>query len=165
VGVFVCFIVLTTVHNPDNASNPVRKICRIRQSCSIYLIYLYAVAEFTPYLGREDAFQQSVVTYLRSAYPKVLAIHCPNGGNRNYLEARKFKRLGVIAGVPDLLVFRHRVIDGVPYCGIALELKVGRNKPTANQQQIMGALQGQHWKVHVTWSLDEAIYLLEEFLD
>ena len=49
------------------------------------------------------------------AYPDLLIFHVPNGGNRNLAEALKFKRMGVLPGVADFLMFAE--------ADIAIELK------------------------------------------
>ncbi len=40
------------------------------------------------------------------AHPQLLIFHVPNGGSRNIAEAMKFKRMGVLPGVADFLVFK-----------------------------------------------------------
>ena len=51
-----------------------------------------------------------------NAYPDLeLLYHVPNGGSRNKAEASKLKRMGVRAGVPDLVL-------PVPRAGYALSL-------------------------------------------
>ncbi len=42
--------------------------------------------------------------------------HIPNGGSRNIIEAAKFKKLGVKAGVPDLQL----IVQMVRYTGFGL---------------------------------------------
>lgn len=55
----------------------------------------------------EDALQRGIVQYLRAILPadgfRVCAI--PNGGRRSKIEAAIMKGLGVLAGMPDLLIF------------------------------------------------------------
>lgn len=52
----------------------------------------------------ERDLQQAVVQYLRVACPDVLVSAVPNGGYRRKLEAVVMKRMGVTAGVPDLML-------------------------------------------------------------
>lgn len=54
----------------------------------------------------EQAVQLAIVNYLEVALPHESSFFChvPNGGYRGKIEAVIFKRLGVKAGVPDLLV-------------------------------------------------------------
>lgn len=53
----------------------------------------------------EEALHRACVAYLRAALPNPwLVWHTPNGGGRSKAEAGIFKALGVLAGMPDLLV-------------------------------------------------------------
>jgi len=54
--------------------------------------------------------------WVQNTYPELLIFHVPNGGNRNIAEAQKFKRMGVVPGVADFLMF-------LPTCNVAIELK------------------------------------------
>jgi hypothetical protein len=61
------------------------------------------------------------------------AFAVPNGGDRHPATAARMKAEGVRAGVPDVLLLwpSH---DG-RYPGLAMELKVGKNQPSATQQE------------------------------
>ena len=53
----------------------------------------------------EEQLHRSLVAYLRMALPKPwLVLHVPNGGGRSKAEAGILKAMGVLAGMPDLLV-------------------------------------------------------------
>lgn len=66
----------------------------------------------------EERLHRAVVAYLRAALPKPwLAFHPANGGARSKAEAGVFKALGVLAGMPDLIVL------GPPSRVVAIELK------------------------------------------
>lgn len=68
----------------------------------------------------EDTLQMRVMSFIKVAYPHVLAIHCPNGGKRNAREGARFKKMGVLAGTPDILLW----FNGK---AAAIELKAGKN--------------------------------------
>lgn len=107
--------------------------------------------KFTKYKGSEDSLQKAVAKYLDAIGS--FWFHCPNGGSRHGLEAAKLKQMGVKAGIPDCII-----IDGRHgYAGLAIELKVGYNKPSEFQMQIMDKLVERNWMVLVSWSLDEVI--------
>jgi VRR-NUC domain len=56
----------------------------------------------------EAQVHNAVVEYLRlRAKPDVLWLHPANGGTRDIREAARFKRMGVLAGASDLLLW-HR---------------------------------------------------------
>ena len=53
----------------------------------------------------EEKLHRAAVEYLRATLPKPwFCFHCPNGGGRSKAEAGILKALGVLAGVPDLLI-------------------------------------------------------------
>lgn len=68
-----------------------------------------------------------VVRFLRLAAPDLIVFHCPNGGRRSIGEARKFKDMGVLPGVPDLCF----ILPDGRFGGI--ELKHGKGRQTAGQ--------------------------------
>ncbi len=111
--------------------------------------------DFKRYKGREDDFQKAVANYLD--INKAFWFHCPNGGSRNVIEATKLKAMGVKSGVPDVLIFDQRH----DFSGLAIELKVGYNKPSDQQFAIFDELVQRNWMVVVSWSLDEVITLID----
>ena len=110
---------------------------------------------FKKYVGKEDDFQKAVASYLDMI--GAFWFHCPNGGSRNAIEAKKLKAMGVKSGVPDVLVLDHR--QG--FNGLAIELKVGYNKPSEQQLDMLDKLVANNWMVVVCWSLDEAIAVID----
>ena len=114
---------------------------------------------FDKYLGKEDRLQNAVMTYLRMQYPNNLAIHVPNEGRRTPFERYKFKYLGGMAGVPDVLSFTPR--GG--FCGLAIELKVGYNKPTEKQIELLGKFEDSNWCVHWCNSFEKAKEIIDNY--
>ena len=112
---------------------------------------------YPKYRGNEDAFQKSVAKYLNAI--NAFWFHCPNGGSRHALEALKLKDMGVKAGIPDCLILDQR--NG--YLGLAIELKVGYNKPSEQQLAIFEKLVERNWLVVVSWSLDEVIDIIDNY--
>jgi len=113
---------------------------------------------FKKYDGKEDDFQKAVAKYLD--VKGVLYFHPPNGGTRNVIEATKLKKMGVKSGVPDILIFNRRK----DWSGLAIELKVGYNKPSENQLEFMKMLSGEGWMCVVSYSLDEVIELIDSYM-
>lgn len=65
--------------------------------------------------------QISVVDWLRLICPRAVVAHVPNGGKRSVAEAARFKRAGVLAGFPDLIMM-------APGCRtLLIELKATKN--------------------------------------
>ena len=106
----------------------------------------------------EQQLQRSVLAHLgRRGVPGLWWCHVPNGGYRGAIEAAIFKSLGVIAGVPDLLL----IFSGQTY---GLELKAakgGRLSPaqirTQAQMRQAGAV------VATVTGIDEALQQLESW--
>lgn len=113
---------------------------------------------FAKYKGTEDNLQKSVAKYLDSR--KVLWCHPPNGGTRNIIEATKLKAMGVKSGVPDCIIFT----KARGFAGLALELKVGYNKPSDNQKEYIEGLEANDWLCVVSWSLDHCISIIDWYL-
>jgi len=60
-------------------------------------------------MSTESQEQQGFVTWFRLKYPDVLIFHIPNGGYRNIVTAQRFKKEGVVAGIPDLLIPKYHI--------------------------------------------------------
>src|SRR6266566_1473429 len=75
----------------------------------------------------EDAIQRAVFQHLRArGAPGLFAFHPANGGYRKPVEAAIMKSLGVVAGVPDVIVIH----AGRCY---ALEIKAPGGRATPKQ--------------------------------
>lgn len=80
----------------------------------------------------------------------------PNGGFRAKKTAALLKEEGVQPGVPDILLHLRR--GDCP--GVAIEMKVGTNKPTEAQQRWLAHLASQGWKVAVCYSWQDAACII-----
>lgn len=130
-------------------------------------------------LPTEDAEQRALAVWLN--VKGLLWVHVPNGGHRAMSEARRFKQLGVKAGVPDILIF-----DPPSYCssacaeargcercarmpdwgegcpeppvGTAIELKRKKGgRVTEEQADWLVALRNRRWAAQVCHGAQEAI--------
>jgi len=114
--------------------------------------------------GSEDAEQEKVVCWAKlmsNAYPDLeLLYHVPNGGSRNKAEASKLKRMGVRAGVPDLVL----PVPRAGYAGLYIELKVGENRPSNSQKDWLEKLTIQGYQALVCYGGNEAIRALEQYV-
>jgi len=94
-------------------------------------------------------------------YPELdLLYHCPNGGKRSKAEAARLKAAGVKAGVPDLCL----PVPRGGYNGLYVELKEGKNTPTAAQKAWIDALNAQGYKAVVCWGFDPAVREIKRYL-
>ena len=107
----------------------------------------------------EEAEQVALVQWLE--LHKVKYAHVPNEGKHKVQYRVKQKRLGVKAGVPDLLIF-----DPPPACpdnvGVAIELKRRKGgRVTPEQTDWLNDLKDRGWAVAVCQGATEAIEFLE----
>lgn len=103
---------------------------------------------YDKYFGNEDRLQIEVISWINLQYPEAFVVHIPNEGRRSTFERYKFKQLGGVAGMPDLMIFN----PNKKYNGLAIELKAGSNKPTNNQLACLKKLQENNWEAF--WSAD-----------
>lgn len=109
----------------------------------------------------EQTYLFNWAAYKTCQYPELsLLFHVPNGGKRNYLEARALKRQGVKPGVPDLFL---PVARGSHH-GLFIELKVNKNKTSENQNKWIKKLKDQHYFVAVCYGWEEAKDVIENYL-
>lgn len=109
--------------------------------------------------SREDTEQEKVVTYCDLR--QITIFHPANGGKRNASEAAHLKRLGVKAGVPDLVI---PVARG-GYHGLFIEMKVKPNKPTENQKQWIELLNNNGYLAVVCYGFEEAKKVIDEYME
>jgi len=111
-----------------------------------------------PYLS-EDAIQQLCYIWFHNTYPHLrgLLFHVPNGGSRNVIEAMKFKKIGVVAGVADLLFMN----DGTIHC---IELKTENGRQSAKQVAWQKLVEHHNFNYYVVRSLGEFKDLIQEIL-
>ncbi len=119
----------------------------------------------------EDKLQEACIKYFRYQYPDITVFSIPNGGSRNAIEAAKLKRTGTLAGVADLFVMYPKIppscyfsITANAYCGLFIELKVGKNQQTTAQIEFMENAQKAGYDYHVCHSIDEFMQIVNEYL-
>lgn len=110
-------------------------------------------------MNPEDNLQIQVINYLRYQYGKALFCHVPNGGKRNAIEGAKFKRMGVLAGVPDILIFN----KNYSFDGLAIELKIKPNKPTKIQLEVIERFKEVGFDVHVCYDFDSCKNIIDNY--
>lgn len=88
--------------------------------------------------------------------PGVFAFHVPNGGARSKVEAASMKGLGVVSGVPDLVLIRDGAVFG-------LELKAPNGRLSPAQVATQEAMRAAGASVAVAAGLDSALAQLESW--
>ncbi|QSX32483.1 VRR-NUC domain-containing protein [Shewanella avicenniae] len=94
-------------------------------------------------------------------------IHIPNGGSRNKAEAARFKRMGVKAGVSDLLL----AIPTAANHGLWVELKApytsskDKNYPSPEQREWVEKMNQAGYRAIVCWGWHEAQQQIEKYIN
>ena len=112
----------------------------------------------------EDLMQTALFRWAKleeGKYPELkLMHHVPNGGKRGIKEAARLKAAGVKAGVPDVVL----PVSRGGYHGLYIELKAGKNRPTAEQTEWLTALGRNGYRTAVCYTLDDAIREVKAYL-
>ena len=87
--------------------------------------------------------------------------HVPNGGKRDAATAVALKRQGVKAGVPDIMLPAARA----GYHGLYIELKVGKNRTSKNQDTWLENLNAQGYKAVVCYGFNETTNMILRYLE
>ena len=85
----------------------------------------------------------------------------PNGGHRHKAVAGKLRAEGVRRGVPDICL---PVARGEHH-GLYVEMKWGKNRPTAPQLRWLKCLRDQGYQTAVCYGFDEARETIIEYLE
>lgn len=99
----------------------------------------------------EQQIQQACVFYLGilRRIGKLSYFHCPNGGYRSAIEGRVFKSLGVIPGIPDLIILlpKGRIIF--------IEVKSEKGRISENQKMFHVELERLGHAVYIIRGVDD----------
>lgn len=99
---------------------------------------------------------------MKGKYPELgMMYHIPNGGSRNRIEAAHLKAQGVKAGVPDICL----PVPRGGHHGLYLELKYGKNKPTAAQTIWLRNLEKHGYAVAICWGWEKAKDVIIAYLN
>ncbi|MGV7234638.1 MAG: VRR-NUC domain-containing protein [Nitrosomonadaceae bacterium] len=92
----------------------------------------------------EDRLQAECFLWFHNSFPKLrgLLFHVPNGGKRDPREANKFKAMGVVAGIPDLVFCK----NGKTYF---FELKTDKGKLSDRQIDVHEKLVGEKFEIWI----------------
>jgi hypothetical protein len=99
----------------------------------------------------EHQSQKALMTWAKRAVVTMPELRwlfaIPNGGDRHPITAAKLKAEGVKKGVLDLML----PVARCGYHGLFIEMKAGRNKPTAEQLEFMAFLTEQGYLAVICW--------------
>ena len=117
-------------------------------------------------LQRERREQSWLVQWFKLKYRKLLIVASANGGARNPKEAANMKREGVLAGMPDLQIFK--ACRG--YNGLLIEMKApatdthGKGKLSAIQKERIEQLNKENYYTIVCFGWLEAKAVIDWYL-
>lgn len=111
----------------------------------------------------EDNLQMACVNWFRLQYPDVLMIHVRNGGSlKSAREGAKFKKMGVVAGVADLMILR-RGFAGKH--GFFIELKAGKaGRQSEAQKAFQEKVESEGYKYVICRDIDEFMNEVNKYL-
>lgn len=113
-----------------------------------------------PYKGKEDNFQIAAAKFLNVTYPDLLWFHCPNGGSRNKFEAYKFKSMGVLPGVSDVIILK----PNQKFSGLIIELKAAKGTLQKTQEIFLNKATNNGFKCVVCYNMESVIKTVKEYL-
>lgn len=115
--------------------------------------------------GTEDGNQSALFAWAAlntEQYPQLKNLFAiPNGGNRHIVEAIKFVGTGTRSGVPDTML----AWPSKNFAGLFIELKVGKNKPSKEQNDWLKRLSDAGYMTSVQWSWEGARDLIIDYLE
>ena len=105
----------------------------------------------------ESEEQIGFVTWWNLKFPDVLCFHIPNGGYRDVATATRFKKEGVVPGVPDLFIPKYRLF---------VEMKRVKNGVVSKEQQgIMEYLDHVGYRCIVGYGAEDASRKVMEIIN
>ena len=116
--------------------------------------------------GTEHGHQAAIFAWAAQNYDRYpqlkLMFAIPNGGYRNAATAGRLKAEGVKSGVSDIFLPWPRRHDN--YCGLFLELKIGSNKPTAEQLKFIADMTSNGYRAVWCIGWEQARDIILEYL-
>ena len=88
-----------------------------------------------------------------------LAFHCPNGELRNAVVAKRLKRMGVLPGIPDIMI----PVDNGVFNGLGIEVKAKEGRLSPAQREVIDLLRAADWIVELVRSPDEGIAVITRY--
>ncbi len=97
-----------------------------------------------------------VLNLIERGAASIFWFHPANGGRRSWSEGKSFKAMGVVPGVPDLIILK-----GGEVFGLEIKSTTGRVQPS--QRLCHAAMQEAGAQTAIAKGLDEALIILESW--
>ena len=107
------------------------------------------IGEASRIAENEVTIHIDILRYLRAVLPDAMVFHVPNGGLRSKAEAGKLERMGVVAGIPDILVWTRGGLT------LAFEVKTSRGRLSPDQRAMHEWMRSAGFRVAVVRSINE----------
>lgn len=146
-------------------------------------VYVHGKKDKKPIKNEEFHLQCQIVSWLKFQYPSVRFCATLGGVRVGIGLAKKLKRQGYCAGIPDLILYcpqryfkteedrmkEYNSPNKLRYshiirCGLAIEFKVGKNKLSPEQQEWQDYLFSNGYKHIIIRDFDEGIKAIKEYL-
>ena len=110
----------------------------------------------------EESHQVALVGWFRIQYPALedLLFIIANGENVGPFRMARLKKMGLVPGMPDLMLS----IARKPYHGLYIEMKRPDGHLQKNQVELHAELKAQDYHVVTAYGWDEAKMFLKEYL-
>ena len=113
-------------------------------------------------IGSEYEIQRRFADYIDTEHPNVLWCASAGGARTSMNEAKRMKATGYKRGFPDVFVYEAR--GG--FHGLAIELKKDKGgRVSTSQKEWLKSLEMRGYKATVAKGYDEAVRVLEWYLD
>lgn len=115
-------------------------------------------------LTPEQIVHINIINWFNYQYPDLKDDfhHFANERKCSFQTGRTLKRMGVKKGVADFFLAIPMLIDG--YCGFWIELKVGKNKVTAEQEAFLNRKTMRGYLCVSCWGFEGAKDLITNYL-
>jgi hypothetical protein len=107
-------------------------------------------------VSAETKIQIQFIDYCTENYPNLIVYHIPNEGKRGLYNGMILKRMGLIAGMPDI---------HIPSLRLWIEFKTDKGKISENQNRVLKKLAESNDNVYVLRTLKKAIEVLNFHLN
>jgi len=108
----------------------------------------------------EQDLQRACVKWFKIQYPNILIFHPANGGFRTKIEAAIMKGIGVMPGIPDLVICHNNGESGALF----VEMKSGNGKLSDKQKEVIKWLRSNKYECEVCNSLDDFINIVNIYI-
>ena len=109
----------------------------------------------------EDQLQMAAMFWIRISYPKAVSFHVANERKTSPMRGAKLKKMGVLAGVPDI----HILHPNGQHCGLFIELKTPKGRLTQSQKNVIERLESSGYQCAVCRSVDDVIDVVTKYFN